>query len=58
MYRAAMYLVLLLSVLLVCATHQIIIYQIYFPRMAWSVETLKLNVKANRALWQKCEKSR
>ena len=35
---------------------QLFIYQDYLvPRLVWSVETLDLNMKANRGMWRACK---
>lgn len=49
-----MYLIAALTVLLYSSTDQIITYQDLVPRLAWSAETLYLNVRANRGAWLAC----
>ena len=55
MYRTSLYVVALLAVLVVNAVYEIKIYQALVPSLIWSVDTLSLNVAANRAAWMACE---
>lgn len=43
-------------ILLSLSTYDIAVYRYWFPKMIWAVDTLELNVLANREAWMKCKR--
>jgi hypothetical protein len=52
------YIIVTLCVLLGSLATQVLIYREWVPKLLWSVETLSLNVTANRDAWKTCRRFR
>lgn len=52
------FIITVLIVLLSCDIYQILVYQQLVPKLAWAVDTLKINVIANRQQWRACKRFR
>lgn len=46
---------LLLMVCLFCTTYQLVVYQIWYPRVAWAADTLWLDYMAQRGMYLGCK---
>ena len=55
MLRGAIYIIIILSISLSSSIYQNQVYQDWIPRLIWSVDTLHLNVIANRDGWRACK---
>lgn len=58
MYKTALYMVAILLIITLANTYQIIVYRQLVPVLAWSNDTLRLNVIVNRDMWKACKRFR
>lgn len=56
LHSITLFILAILIIITASNTFQILVYQALTPRLVWSIDSLKLNVTANRDAWRACKR--